>query len=98
MIGRLEGCTSGHELIDGDSECPHINTLIVPTPLEHLRRTVIESACDGQHVALAASIEYLPTYTEVNQFYVLLLYIVKDIFRLDVSMADSLRVDVGQCF
>lgn len=45
MVLRLEGRRASHEFEDGDSEGPHVYHFVVASALEHLRSSIVRSAC-----------------------------------------------------
>lgn len=95
MVFGLERSLASDKLVESDANCPHVNHLVVTAPMEHLRSPVIGSARDGQHLPLGPTIESLLADSEIDELDVLVVAIVKYVFRFDVAMANVVRVDIG---
>ena len=69
VILRLEGSVASDELVDSDSECPEVDTLVVTAPDINFRSEVQMGADDGEHVAALSPQEGLLGDAEVDQFH-----------------------------
>lgn len=86
MILRLKGSAASDHLVDGDPCSPDVDLLIVAAPAEHLRRPVVQSSSDGQHIDPDASSLVLPADAEVNQLELLAFRVIEDVLGFDVTV------------
>ena len=66
VILRLERGSFGNELVDKDSQSPHINSLIVASACEHLWGPIERSSSECKHLLVAAPLMELTTYSKID--------------------------------
>jgi hypothetical protein len=88
MILGLKGCMSSDKFVDHDSSWPYIYFFCVATSTEHFWGAVVESTSDGEHLKFGASPSVFSAYSIVYKFKSFTIWIIKDIFRFDISVAD----------
>ena len=94
VILRFEGCSAGHKFIDGDSECPKINHLIIASSLKHLWCSEVRSSGESEHLSFPSPFLNLFTDSKINEFNILVLLIIEYILGFDVSMTNLFGMDV----
>ena len=88
MILTFKRSPAGNQLENGDASRPNINFLVVPTPAEHLRRPVKESAGNSKHIHGNSPPFMFPADAKINQFQFFSEWIVKNILGFDVPMSN----------
>ena len=98
VIFRLKRGDFFDELIDKDTEGPEVDPFIIASTSEHLRSTIVGGSSHRQHLFTSAPMKAFATAAKINQDGLHILSIVQNVFRLDVSVADMLFVNVLQAF
>jgi len=96
MILRFEWSVPCNQLIDGDSQRPKVNSLVIASSQINLWCKVVISSNYGHHISSASSQKGFLGYSEINQFYLSLFLVVKYILRLDISMTDVMGMEIAE--
>ena len=94
VILRLKRRFSCDKLVDSDSERPQIDSLVIAASEIDFRGQIEVRPYNSQHVSSSPSEEGLFADAEIDQFDLLVLLIVEQVFRFDVPVADIFAVDV----
>lgn len=88
--------TALNQLTQYNSNRPYVNLFIISPSAEHLRCFVEKIPCGSKHVGLDESNDCFFTDSEVDNFELLLCPIIKNVLRLDISVANVLLVHIFQ--
>ena len=99
MVLTFEGCYSSNQFIDGDSNGPKIDFLIITSSSKYLRCQVKVSSYDSKHISPLSPLKCFFADSKINYFNSLHDRIVNNILRFNISMthvsfmkiADSLK-------
>jgi hypothetical protein len=94
VIFALERSDFFNEFVDQHSKRPEINPLIVASSGEHLRGTIIGGSSHGEHFFAGAAFKTFAATSKVDQNGLPFLFIIQNVLRLDVPMANVSLVDV----
>lgn len=99
FVGKfiIEGEDARQELIADDSDGPDVYLLRVAA-LEHLGSLVGQGASYRPHFELLVLIFYHFRNTKVNELHISSFRVVEDVFGLDVAMAHSNGMQIGDNF
>jgi hypothetical protein len=98
VIFRLKRGDLFDELIDKDTKGPEVDPFIIASTSEHFRSTIVGCSSHRQHLFTRAPMKAFATTAKINQDGLIILSIVQNVFRFDVSVADMLFVNVLQAF
>jgi hypothetical protein len=96
VICRLKGRSPHHQLVDSCAERPKIHSFVIPSALKHLGCPVKQRPRDCEHVDLSAPVQHFATNPKIDYLHHFLLLVVENVLRLDVPVANALRMDIGQ--
>jgi hypothetical protein len=77
-----------HQLEHRDPQRPQIHSLVISTPLEHLRRTIIRRARERQQLLLASTMHKFLTDAEIDNFDAVFVLVEENVLGFDVAVAD----------
>lgn len=95
VVLGLKGRVSSNQLVNGDSECPEIDSFIISSSDVHLRRKVKLRSDDGEHIPSVSPLEGLLADAEIDDLDLLLLRVIEDVLGLYIPMADILIMNIA---
>lgn len=98
MIFSLKRGDFFNKFVDHHANGPKINTFIITTASEHFRSSIQRSPCQSQHFLIGTPFKKLATDTEINQNASLILPVIKNVFRFQVSVANMSLMNVLKSF
>ena len=98
MVVRLKWSDSSQHFEKRYSCSPHVNPLVIPTPVEYFWSAIKQSPCYSQQFSLFPSADHTLANSKINQLDFTSLSGADDVFRFDIPMTDIVSVDVIQNF
>ena len=97
MIRGFKGCFLLNDLKNGNSQCPHVYFTVVTSSKKHLRGLVVKCSGICVHIYFITPLKSAFTYPEIYDFDSSRDFIIKYVFRFDITMTDLILVQINQC-
>ena len=88
----------GLKVCKSSDQVPKDNTFIINTTSEHFRCSIIRSSCQSQHFLIGFAFKKLATYTKIYQNASLVLPVIKNVFRFQVTVTNMSFMNVLKSF
>ena len=97
MVLRFKRGIPRNHLINGNTNCPQVNSFIITSANVYLRSKIEMRSNDSEHISSGTSLKSLFSNLKINKFDFLCFAIIKYVFKLDISMANVSIVDIFNC-